>query len=269
VRIDNFVVRASDRAVAGGCSLVGGVQTAVLIDPDQPFFGLPRPTAANNVIMTGNGARFCNAIENVGSDPSIRVPRFAGGTVANIIMPDTYERAGIWVANQNLTDNVTGDYDWAVANLNVVHASSSPCAVGILVGPAVERAGVGENEVHASNGGASCGNSTGISVVDSGRNRASPLSADYDFLEARPVAVYRNVIYSGGHLSVGATFNSGTTALAERNAVDAGQPSDFGFCLEFGTDVELPDKRNFRNNFTGFADGNEVVSMPDCGVAVP
>ena len=269
VRIDNFVVRATDPLVAGGCTLAGGVQTAILIDPDQPFFGLPRPTAANNIIETANGARFCNALENVGSDPSIRVPRFAGGVEGNTIMPNSFERTGIWVANQNLTDNVTGDYDWAVTNLNVVYASSSPCAVGILIGPAVERAGIGENEVYASVGNGSCGQAAGIAVLDAGRNRISSMGANYDFLEARPVEVYKNVIYTGGEMSSAVVFDSNTTAVAERNAVAAGDPSDLGFCLENGTDVDLPSKRNFRNSFSGFANGNDVVNMSDCGLAVP
>ena len=269
VRIAEFVVRATDPAVAGGCGLAGGVQTAILIDPDQPFVGLPRPQAEQNVIVTGNGARFCNAIENVGSDPSIRVPRFAGGIVANTIMPDSYEHAGIRVANQNLTDNVTGDYDVVHTDANIVHATSSPCAVGILIGPAVERASVDENEVHASNGDATCGETAGIVVMDAGRNQESPLGLAYDFLEARPVEVSRNVIYTGGWASGGVAFDADTSAVAERNAVSAGHADDFGFCLETGSEVDIPTKRNFRNSFTGFATGNEIVSAPDCGVASP
>ncbi len=269
VRIANFVVGVTDPGVAGGCGLAGGVQTAILIDPDQPFFGLPRPQAAENLIVTDNGARFCNAIENVGSDPSIRVPRFAGGIAANTIMPDSYERAGIWVANQNLTDNVTGDYDVVLTDANIVHASSSPCAVGILIGPAVERPSVGENEVHASMGNVSCGYAAGIAVVDAGRNRTSLMGSNYDFLEARPADIYKNVIYTGGQLSTGIVFDALTTAATERNAVGAGAPTDRGFCLEFGADVDLPVKRNFRNSFSGFANGSDVVSAADCGLAVP
>lgn len=141
--------------------------------------------------------------------------------------------------------------------------------MGVLVGPAVERADVSDNEVHASAGGAACGDTAGIVIVDSGRNRESPLGPDYDFLAASPLVVSGNVVYTGGPLSGGVAFDADTSALTEKNAVSAGDPSDFGFCVDTGADVAIPNKRNFRNGFVGFADGNEIVQTPDCGVAVP
>jgi len=267
-RIGDFHIVVDDPNVADGCGAAGKAQAAVHFDPDrEPKSSAPRGGVGENVVETLNGARFCVGIEFVGSDPRISHPYKQVGIGNNQILANSYERVGIWMANINMSDvNDETRKEFARVEGNIVEATDSPCAAGMLVGPNVERPQVRNNLVYAP-GGAGCADRTvGLGVLDSGRNKASPLGSDYDFLSARTVDVSGNTVETGSDGSIGILIDGTTDAEMTKSQITAGEASDFAVCVESGANFSESGRRS---DFIGFAAGNEVVNAVDCGAALP
>lgn len=265
-RIGDFHVRVADPAVANGCAGVGTVQTAVYFDPDlPPQSGAPRGSVGEIVVEAVNGARFCNGIEFIGSNPVIAAPYKGTHASGNTIVANSYERIGIWIANVNNGDKDTKPGEGGRFNKNIVEPTDIPCGIGMLLDN-VERPEANENVVTVSSGAGCAANTAGIVIIDSARNKSSPLGPDYDFLEARPADLYRNVISTGGDGSIGIVIDAATTAEMSNSDISAFEASDIGVCVETGGDFSEVRKAN---TFSGFAAGNDIHATGDCNVLVP
>jgi hypothetical protein len=260
VRIVNLTVNVASTAVADGCLGVDTVMTAIWIDQDAPESGVPRPTAGGVTITSGNGARFCNAIEYRGSDPQIRVPQFGGGVTGNTISGESYERAAIWLSDLNLTDNVKGQpktWDFAAASDNQIEGSCSPGSVGVHFGPNVERGRVQGNLIVPND---SCGNAIGVLVTDSGRAKTN--GDTFDFLASDPIIVEQNIIITDtGGGSTAVIFDADSEAVTRSNVLTAGDGGDTGFCIETGAGVDLGQGKN-ADDFNDF--GTIIDTPTDC-----
>ena len=265
-RIDSFHVRVADPAVASGCGGAGTVQVAVYFDPDlPPVSSVPRSASSFHTVEALGGARFCNGIELVGSDPIITHPYKETHTIGNHVMANSYERAGIWVANINQSDIEPGNPETARIEDNVVEPSTAPCAVGILI-ENVERPTVHDNVVFASNGTGCADNTAGIIVSDSGRNKVHPTDPNYDFNLAEPASLVGNTVMTGGGGSIGIVINSTTDAVMTNSTLSAGDGTDIGVCVETGADLVEKKKPS---SYVGFDPGHELVFAADCGAALP
>lgn len=267
-RIDNIHVVVKGPNVADGCGAAGKVQAAVYFDPDrEPRSGAPRGGVGRMVIETQGGARLCNGIEFVGSDPYIGNPYKSVGVTSNLIMANSYEAIGIWMANINMSDvNDQVKNEFAFVADNVVEASDSPCAVGVLVGPNVERPVVEDNLVYASSGAGCAERTAGIAIMDSGRDMNSPLGSAYDFLTARSTELSANTVHTGGDGSIGILVVGATDAEMTKSQITADEGTDFAVCVETGASLAEVRKRS---DYIGFNAGNEVVSANDCGAVLP
>lgn len=265
-RIADVHVAVADPAVAGGCGVAGTVQAAVFFDPDlQPRSSSPRGYVTGIVVETGGGARFCNGIEYVGSDPHVGEPYKEAAVTSSHILADSYERFGIWMANINLSDlNDQVKNEFARVQDNIVEASDTPCATAVVVGPNVERPQVDGNLVYAASG---CAQRTvGIAVLDSGRDKASPLGPDYDFLTARSAGLSGNTVQTGGGGSIGILIDGASDAEMTRSQITAGEGNDYAVCVETGGNFAEIKKAS---DYIGFDAGNEIVHVNDCGAVVP
>lgn len=267
-RIADIHIRVSDPAVAGGCAVAGKVQAAIFFDPDRgERSGMPRGNLYGITVETQGGARFCNAIEYVGSDPYIGNPYKEVGVKSSHIMANSYAQFGIWMANINLSDlNDQVKNEFARIQDNIVEATDSACATAVLVGPHVERPRIDDNLVYAPSG-ADCANRTvGIAVLDSGRPYTDPFDSNYDFLAARATGVSGNTVHTGGDGSIGILVDGETDAEMTNSQVTAGAGSDYGVCVETGADFSEVSKRSA---FIGFDTGNDIRTLADCGAALP
>ena len=267
-RIGGIHIVVDDPNVAAGCGAAGKVQAAVSFDPDlEPRSGAPRGSVGEIVVETRNGARFCNAIEYVGSNPYIGNPYKSVHVASSHIVANSYEAVGIWMANINMSDlNDQVKNEFAFVAHNIVEASDSPCAVPMLVGPNVERPIIDDNLVYAPSGAGCAERTVGIAVLDSGREMDSPLGSDYDFLTARSTELSANTVHTGGDGSIGILVVGATDAESTKNQVTAGNGSDFAVCAESGANFAEVKKGS---DYVGFDAGNEVVTTPDCGAALP
>jgi len=265
-RITDFHIVVASTAVANGCAAVGTAQAAVYFDPDLvPVPAAPRGAVVDITVETTGGARFCNGIEFVGSDPIITHPYKETHTIGNHLLADSYERAGIWGANINQSDIEPGNPETARFEDNVVEPSSSPCAVGMLL-ENIERPTVHNNIVFASDGTGCADRTAGIIVSDSGRDKVSPLGPDYDFNLAEPASMVGNNVVTGGGGSIGIVIDSNTDAVMTNSSLTAGEGSDFGICVETG--AEFTEKKK-PSSFDGFDSGHKLVFASDCEAALP
>lgn len=245
LRVASMTIEATDSRIADGCA--GALKTAVSLDPDRTANpALPRIGAAFLEVGASGGAKFCNALEYVGSNPYDRFPYFSGGISGNVIQPDVYANAAIRVANINNTDNLSGkDYDAASIGDNVIEYSASGC-VGILVED-VERAHIEGNTVTPPGGGdAGCvGDGVGISIIKTGVS-----SASFQFDEPRPVKLSDNAVTTQGTNAIGVRIEDSEVDPNAKNQF-AGDPGDFPYSISGTGNTDFPTKGKARNRCNG------------------
>jgi hypothetical protein len=261
-RLNNVRIVVQGNAVAAGCGAAGKVQSAVYFDPDRGSRSAsPRGGVGRLIIETQGGGKLCKGIEFVGSDPYIGNPYKAVGVTENYIMENSYEQVAIEMANINLSDvNDQVRNEFAVIWDNIVEASDSPCAAGIVMGPGVERPQIDGNLVYASSGVGCPARTVGIAVLGSGRNIV--MGTIYDLLTARPADLNGNTVHTGGGGSIGILIDAATDAETTKSQITAGESSDYGVCVETGANFAEVGRRS---DYLG----NEVVSMADCGAVLP
>ena len=103
-------------------------------------------------------------------------------------------------------------------------------------------------------------------MLDSGRNKISPLGPDYDFREARAGSLSGTTVQTGGNGSIGIVIDATTPAETSHNQITAGDAADLGVCVETGADFTEVKKAS---QYIGFSAGNDVVFAGDCNAAIP
>jgi hypothetical protein len=213
---------------------------------------LPRIAAAFLEVSVSSGAKFCNALEYVGSNPYDRFPYFSGGISQNVIKAGAYANAAIRVANINNTDNLSGkDYDAASVGDNVIEYSADGC-VGILYED-VERAHIEGNTVTPPGAAAGCeGPGIGISIIRTGVS-----SDSFQFDEPRPVNLTDNVVTD----LVGAIGVRIIDSDVDPNAKNqfSGDPGDLPYSITGDGTTDFPTKGKARN----LCNGEPILAVDD------